>query len=402
MNYVKGHSIFTDLTKVPKQYPYLTEDIETDVAIIGGGVTGAILGYYFTQNNTNAVVLEKGRIAHCSTSITTSLLQYELDSNEAKLREVTNTKNTIEAYKQGLKALDLIDTFIKQHGNNCDFKRTDCLLYTTKKLEDKEIEQEYNIRLTNGLDVKLIDNDSNPYGFDISKGIISKKGGAVFDPYKYTHCLLNESVKNGLRVYENSEVVGIKYNENDVLIDTVYGNKIKAKKAIVATGYNTDAFTNREFGTKSTAFNVATTPIYNLDEIYKNTVFRDNMDVYHYFRATADNRLIMGGEDINFYPDIDNDKLCENSYDLLTQKLKTMFPQYEFDIDYKYCGAFASTRDNLGFVGEDLKHKNLWFNLGYGANGILFAILGAQILVDKYNGKQNKNASLFDMSRPSK
>ncbi len=43
---------------------------------------------------------------------------------------------------------------------------------------------------------------------------------------------------------------------------------------------------------------------------------------------------------------------------------------------------FASTPDNLGFVGPDNKHDNLWHLLGYGANGILFAVLGAMMLTD--------------------
>jgi choline dehydrogenase-like flavoprotein len=74
IQYVQGDCIFTRLNKLPKQYEYLTEDIDTDVIIVGGGVTGAILGYYFSKNNINTVILEKSRIAHASTSITTSLL----------------------------------------------------------------------------------------------------------------------------------------------------------------------------------------------------------------------------------------------------------------------------------------------------------------------------------------
>ncbi len=46
---VQGHPFFTNKNKVEKQYNYLTEDIETDVIIVGGGVTGSILGYYFSR-----------------------------------------------------------------------------------------------------------------------------------------------------------------------------------------------------------------------------------------------------------------------------------------------------------------------------------------------------------------
>ena len=42
IQYVQGKPMFTDLDKEHKQYNYLTEDLETDVVIIGGGVTGSI------------------------------------------------------------------------------------------------------------------------------------------------------------------------------------------------------------------------------------------------------------------------------------------------------------------------------------------------------------------------
>ena len=75
VQFVQGKPIFTDLNKVPIQYKYLVEDKESEVIIVGGGVTGAILGYYFSKNGISSVLLEKGRIAHGSTSITTALLQ---------------------------------------------------------------------------------------------------------------------------------------------------------------------------------------------------------------------------------------------------------------------------------------------------------------------------------------
>lgn len=69
------------------------------------------------------------------------------------------------------------------------------------------------------------------------------------------------------------------------------------------------------------------------------------------------------------------------------------------DVEFKYCGAFASTPDNLGFVGPDKKHRNLWCLLGYGANGILFAILGAIMLSQLYDGKESKDMKLFKVDR---
>ncbi|AIY81438.1 FAD dependent oxidoreductase family protein [Clostridium botulinum 202F] len=77
-----------------------------------------------------------------------------------------------------------------------------------------------------------------------------------------------------------------------------------------------------------------------------------------------------------------------------------MFPNIKnIDIEYKYCGAFTSTQDNLGFIGKDPKNKKLWFNLGYGANGILFAILGGIMLNKLYLGEIDENLKLFRVDR---
>lgn len=135
--YVKGKPIFTNINKVIHQYPYLTDNIQTDVLIVGGGVTGAICSYYFTKNNIKTVLIEKNRVGHLSTSVTTSLLQYELDDNALELKEFMDLEKIIRAYKLGLYALDEIEKFIINHGNNFDYIKRDTLLYTNKDIEKK-------------------------------------------------------------------------------------------------------------------------------------------------------------------------------------------------------------------------------------------------------------------------
>ena len=153
IQYVQGKPLFTTINKNKKQYPYLTDDIETDICIIGGGVTGAIASYYFSKQNIKTVILEKKRIAHLSTSVTTSLLQYELDDNLSDLQEYTRLENSLKAYNLGLRALDEIEEFVNTYGNKCDYKKKDALLYTAKNSEINSIKIEYDLRKENGFDV---------------------------------------------------------------------------------------------------------------------------------------------------------------------------------------------------------------------------------------------------------
>ena len=400
LQYVQGSPIFININKDKVQYPYLTKDIDTDVCIIGGGITGAITSYYFSRENINCVLLEKRRIAHLSTSITTSLLQYELDDNLSDLKEYTNLEDVIRSYNLGLIALDEIDKFIKEYGNNCNYKKRDTLLYTAKKDEINAMKIEYHYRKNNNFDVEYINEENNKFSFDLKAGILSKNGGAEIDPYKFTHEMLKVSQNNGLRVYENTEVIDLKYHKEYIEVITEFGNIVKAKKVIVATGYNTKLFTDRNFATKTTTFNIATKPIKNFNGWYEKVLIRDNCDPYNYLRTTFDNRIIIGGEDVDFIPDIFDENLANKKYDILENRLKSMFSNIkDIEIDYKYCGTFASTLDNLGFIGEDTKHNNLWYNLGYGANGILFAILGGMMLSKLYHGERDKDMKLFKVDR---
>lgn len=399
VQFVQGNPLFININKTKKQYNYLTEDVETDVIIVGGGVTGSILGYYFSKEGIDTVILEKSRIAHGSTSITTSLLQYELDSNLMALTENVSLDHAINSYKLGVKALDEIEKFIKEYGNKCDYIKRDTLLYTAKKLEIEELYQEYKLRKENGFNVKFINEDENPFSFDLKAGVYGIEGGAELDPFKYTHHLLEVACNNGLRVYENTPVIDVKYNKDYVEAITSYNHKVRGKILVLATGFNTKLFTDRNFGVKTYTYNIVTKPLKNIEGWFNNVLIRDNEDTYNYFRTTPDNRIIAGGEDTPFTDNF-NPKIAMEKYDILEQRVKNMFNKIDdIEIEYKYCGTFDSTKDNLGFIGKDPKNDKLWYGLGYGANGILFAILGGMMLPKLYRGEVSDYLKYFNICR---
>lgn len=400
LQYVQGTPMFPRIGKVKKQFPYLTEDIETEVIIIGGGVTGSILGYYFSRENIKTVILERSRMGHGSTSITTALLQYELDENARNLQLVTPIENIVTSYQLGNKALREIHQFIQTYGNHCDYEKKDTLLYTSKENEIPQLYEEYQIRKEAGFNVEFLDQQKNPFSFDLKAGIYCLEGGAQLNPYLFMHQLLDVGCKKGLQVYENTEAQTIEFNDQGVEVTTAYGYKVKGKTVIIATGYSTDCFTKRHFGEKTMTYNIVTKPIRKFEGWKNNVLIRDNENPYHYFRTTADKRIIAGGEDMPFTPGIFKEKEALKNYERLETRLKEMFPKItDIEVDYAYCGPFAQTSDNLGFIGQDPKHHSLWYCLGYGANGILFAILGGLFLSELYGGKVNEALKLFKVDR---
>ena len=390
MNYVKGNSYFINESSKQKQYNYLNENIDCDVLIIGSGVTGALLSYYFTKENINTVLVDKSRIGHGSTSITTSLLQYELDDIYDYLSENIDKEKIKKSYELGIEALKELSNIIKDIGNNCLYEVKDTLLYTSKKEEIKNIQNEYNFR-KEFIDVIYLDENQKLYDFDIKAGVLSKNKGATLNPYLFTHCLLKKS-KN-LRIYENTEVINIKGN----IVYTNYNYQIKAKKIIVATGYNIKLFTNKNIGTKTITYNVVSNKV-SIDNNLSKLLIKDLNDPYNYFNV-IDNHIIAGGLDIPYKETNYSNKIESKKYNILKQNIINIYKIKDIKINYKYCGVFNQTNDNLGYIGIDKQNKNKWFCLGYGANGILFSILGSIILKDLYLGKVNKNAKYFDFNR---
>ena len=200
---------------------------------------------------------------------------------------------------------------------------------------------------------------------------------------------------NGSRIFENTEVVQLKYEDDEVKAITKYGYVVTGKIAIVATGYNTKLFTNRTFGTKSTTFNIVTKPVKSFEGWSNKVLIIDNIINEYGNECDYEVRdtLLYTGKKLEY-------EEIKNEYAILEQRLKKMFPFIEnIEAQYKYCGAFASTNDNLGFLGKDPEKPQLWYCLGYGANGILFAILGGVMLSELYCGNYNEDLELFRVDR---
>ena len=51
-----------------------------------------------------------------------------------------------------------------------------------------------------------------------------------------------------------------------------------------------------------------------------------------------------------------------------------------------WCGTFSTTKDGLPFIGTWPGTKHIFFDLGYGGNGITFSMIGAQIIRNTLQG----------------
>lgn len=409
MKLVAGDMLWTSVDRINEQYSYLNNHIECDVLIIGGGITGAITAYYLTKAGINTVIVEKNRIGYGSTRASTSILQYEIDTDLNGLSAMVGEENAVNAFKLCEQAVYDIEKIIGRLDDKSDFELKECLYYTDNPSEVSALKKEYDLRKKHEFDVEFLDREQakSRFTLPIEGGIYSRKGAAQIDPYRFTHALIRQSLEQGLTVFENTEIDSILPQENYVMLQTTNNFNIKAKKVIIATGYEAKKYFNKKIATFSRTFTIVTKPVNDFSGWYNTCIIRDNKHAYNYLRTTGEGRIIFGGEDEGLGKESskmsnlsNNDLVSKQKYEILFNKLKLYFPEIkDIEVDYKFSGIFATTKDGLPYIGGYEQMPNCYFNLGYGSNGILYALLGGQLLTDLCLGKGREELKLFRLNR---
>lgn len=396
MELVKGTTYFDKTENKIKQYPYLDEDIECEVLIIGGGIEGATLNRYLSKDY-DVVLVEGSRLARNSTCVSTALLEFQLDSFANDLLKTLTKEEIVEVYKMGLNSIKEIEKLMKEYGNKCNFKRKSALLYSNIKSDIKKLEDEYLFRINNGFDCEFINEENNPFEFEIKAGILDKNGGAEFNPYLFSKQMIENSL-NQNKIFENTKIIRIEQDDEFNYCFTEHQNVIKCKKVVLATGFNLTLLDEnvKKLLTQQVSFSIVTNKSEKVQKI-KDVLIQDCLENYHYLRTLPDDRIIFGGEDAKFSGEID-EKLSNLKYESLLKKLKELLKDENLKAEFSFCGLFITTENNLGIIGKS-ENKNIYYFLSCGANGIINTFCGVDIIQDLLKNKKNYFEKFFSPLR---
>src|SRR5579863_2610342 len=135
-------------------YPPLTESLRCDALIIGGGISGALLGHKLAKEGVDCALLDRRDIGHGSTSASTALLQYEIDTPLYKLRRQVGNEAAERAYCLGVEAIARLQ---KLAGKDCGFALRPSMQIAVRKSDAAGLEKEYRARRQLGLAVAMLD-----------------------------------------------------------------------------------------------------------------------------------------------------------------------------------------------------------------------------------------------------
>ena len=382
-------------------YPSLQENIETDILIVGAGITGSLIAHQCIKDGFNTVVIDRREIANGSTSASTCMLQYEIDIPLYQLIEKLGKDAAVECYKACSDAIDELGNLISEIQSDSGFKKKKSLYYAVSKKDKKWLHREFETRKDNGFQVDWITPDEINKQFGISNsygGILSQQAGS-FDAFHCTHNLFKFNVQKGLKIFDKTSIHSIKEKDGEMHVTTEAQHLIKAKKIIYCTGFEVTEMISENIVTLLNTYAIAGEQNLNANQKLSDTLFWDTGKPYHYWRTTDDGRLLIGGEDEKFSTPRKKMSLMDRKSEKLTKYIQKSIPLYEFIPDFSWCGTFGSTKDGLPYIGTHKKYPNSYFVLGFGGNGITFSVKGMEMVSDWLKQRQNPLSEYFKFDR---
>lgn len=378
----------------------LSESISVDVAVIGGGITGALAAEHLTARGYSVCVVDRDAAGLGSTCASTAMLLWEIDTPLSELALYYGFDKAASIYRRSTVAVSGLARLIDRLDIPCRLRPRSSLYLTSNTGGARELQQEMEMRERAGLPGDFL---SHPYlmtEFEIEReGGILSPGAAEADPLLLAWALLEIAAKRGARLVSKS-VTRLNSEGQRVTVETEGEHVIEASYAVLATGYSAPGLDMPQLHRTTSTWAIATIPQDPSKLWRERALLWEDSHPYIYARTTYDNRIVIGGEDDGTYdPARRDDKLPEKAA-ILQEKLSLLWPHADTRIGYSWCGTFGETVDGLPMIGPVPDMPNVLAAFGYGGNGITFSFMAALMIGAMVTGSNRGWFEDYALDRP--
>jgi glycine/D-amino acid oxidase-like deaminating enzyme len=383
-------------------YPALEKDLlKEEVVIIGSGIAGALAAHELCSAGFHCTMVDKRLLSSGSTWASTAILNYELDFSLSQLSRMYDEEFALGVYQASLASVHRMQAIAKEtHLLDCIEIKSSLYLASDER-GTREIEEEYQIRSRHDFPVELLEENqlSGIYGIK-RKNALFHHHALQLDPYRITVGLIQYHMQRGsLKVYTRTTIKKLQSHSGGVTLLTDKGHTIQARHVVCAPGFESRQFLPQQVMALNSTYALVTQPLPGPGFWKDRSMIWESARPYFYLRTTADNRIMMGGEDLPFQNETARDRLLHKKAKLLLQKFKELFPHIVVQADFCWCGTFGETSDGLPYIGAYPGMDHVYFALGYGGNGTSFSITGAQIICQQLKGVPDERSRLFSFER---
>lgn len=388
-----NHSIWKKEKETGRKFRTLEQNIETDICIIGGGITGISTAYYLAKEGKKVVVLEKDQIASKTSGGTTGKITSQHHLFYDYLIHSQNKEFAKLYLKANEKAIQNMENIVKNENIDCDFQRKSAYVWTQNLADLHRIQTEVEAVKSLGKNVKFREEIEI---LGKIEGAIEFENQAQFHPVKYVEGLAQCILQNGGEIYENTKVENYEKN-GDGFILTAEANgeerKISAKIIVVATRYpifNVPGFYFLKMY-QELEYGIAVETDVELQGMYVSCEVPTIS-----FRGYEENGkkyvLIVGNGHKT------GEKVENNGFEILENFAKTYFP--EKPIVYRWNAEDTIGLDKIPYIGAYSEvRENMYVATGFKKWGMSSSNVAANLITDKIMGRENPYEAIFNSTR---
>ncbi|MFD0727548.1 NAD(P)/FAD-dependent oxidoreductase [Lysobacter brunescens] len=401
MDLKSGYPFWSIKNGLMHAFPPLTSDLRCDVAVIGAGITGALIADELVKHGHDVLVVDQRDVGWGSTAASTALLQYEIDTHMVDLAKRYGEPSAALAYRACSDAIDMLAAKAAEL-RDVDFRRTRSLYLASHRRDRPVLREEYALRRRHGFEMDWLDRGDVEarYGIDAPAAILSRQAARI-DPYRMASRLLARIQKAGAAVHDRSPVVRLDIGARGATLETATGGTVRAKHVVMAAGYASQDYVDRKVAKNRSSYAFVTDPIAPgvLGEL-ADTMVWESARPYLYLRSTGDGRLLVGGEDDDVDIPSRRDARVDSKAARLAKQVRRLFPHLPVEPAFAWAGTFAETEDGLPWFGtRPGTGPRLLFAMAYGGNGITYSMLGAGLIRALIERRKHPLSDIFGFDR---
>ncbi|MBG1232330.1 NAD(P)/FAD-dependent oxidoreductase [Aestuariivirga litoralis] len=368
-----------------------------DIAIIGTGISGALMADALQRVGFSVLVLDRRNIMSGSTPASTALLQSELDVPLTQLEKQLGKSDAARAWIRSAEAVRSLEARVSDLGIDCDWKPRETIYLPGNVLNNDELKLEWAARAAIGMRARYVNRKGLADFSGLSKaGAIITRGNAEADPVKLVQGLWKHFTNEGGTLVNHTEVVDVDQTRLRVRLTTADGKHIMVKHAVFCTGYEVLERARPKGYRIISTWVLATKP--QPRKIWKSgSLIWEAADPYLYLRSTADGRIIAGGEDESFSNEEKRDALTPAKVARIAAKAQKLLPEVDFTPEFAWSGCFGESPKGLPAIGPIPGLSRCYAVLGFGGNGITFSMLAAELVSRHIQGLKDPDAELFGL-----
>jgi len=388
----------------PESNPTLVRTESCDLCIVGGGYTGLWTAIIAKERDPSrdVVLIEAHEIGSAASGRNGGFMDASLTHGIANgMSRYPDEIHVLEDL--GLDNLNQIEAAIERYGIDCDYERTGAIdVATTKSPASyvEELREEYGQMRTLGERVVWLDRDemrAEIHSPLYAAGLWRTNRAALVDPARLVWGLKAAAESLGVRIYEDTKATEIERDGVGVLVTTPLGRVRAGKVALATNAFPPLLRRLRHYIVPVYDYALVTEPLTPEQRASigweRRQGLSDIPNQFHYYRLTADDRILWGGYDAMYFwggkvsPELES---RPETWAKLSQHFFEAFPQLE-DIRFSHTwgGAIDTCSRFSVFWGQAMGGR-LAYAVGYTGLGTAASRFGGEVMLDLLDGRRSK------------